>query len=222
MRLHGAVALAVGLLAHQAHSTPLNSLMEQCAPNVHPITMTALIRTESGGQAFAISDDGVAGQPWSARKNQIRSYTPNNAAAAAKLATSLIERGHLVGLGLTQVNSKNLRRFGLTVRQALDPCINLRTGAAILAEFYVDALATYRSPAPALFAALSAYNTGSFVNGIKNGYVARIIRASSIHVPALPVLNQPQSRHIQADFRVRHPPMLLSRKFTVLTATVAQ
>jgi type IV secretion system protein VirB1 len=62
------------------------------------------------------------------------------ATEAADIAKDLIEKGYIVAIGLAQLSSRNLKRLGLTVEQALDPCINLRSGGQILTEFYERAL----------------------------------------------------------------------------------
>src|SRR5262249_7163983 len=59
------------------------------------------------------------------------------------------------------------------VEQALDPCTNIRAGATILTADYVEASQRFTPGQPALQAALSAYNTGTFWRGFENGYVAR-------------------------------------------------
>ncbi|MGY8527596.1 lytic transglycosylase domain-containing protein [Paracidovorax citrulli] len=159
--------------------------MAECAPNVHPSTLSAIVRTESNGRMFVLSDDGPRGLPFSERKTMLRSIHPSSPGEAAAIAKDLIARGHLVGLGLTQVSSQNLRALGLTVEQALDPCTNLRAGAQILSSFYKTASSKFEDRQTALMAAISAYNTGSFQRGFSNGYVGKVVANAGISVSAL-------------------------------------
>lgn len=225
-RIQNLLALfAISLVSCALQAQSLDSLMTRCAPNVHPVTLAALIRTESGGNAYALSDDGLEGLPWAERKKSLRSYSPATLAEAEAIASALIAQGHLVGIGLTQVSSRNLARFNLTVRDALDPCVNVRTGGQILAEFYRDALPKFRDTNSALLAALSAYNTGNFSNGFTNGYVSRVVEASMLTVPALRTNSLSTIRARVATVLAPSSPRaaperLLSQKFAVLRASI--
>lgn len=205
-----------------AYAQSLDTIMATCAPNVHPTTMAALIRTESKGNPYALSDSGLEGQPWSVRQRTIRSFAPSSAAEAEQIATNLIASGHIVDIGLTQVSSRNLARYNLSVRDALDPCMNVRTGGQILSAFYRDALPKYQDSNAALLAALSAFNTGNFRSGLSNGYVDRILRAGGMDVPALLARTPTTSGRpaYAADRPTRYVP--LASKFAVLAATVSQ
>jgi type IV secretion system protein VirB1 len=160
------------------------SLLAECAPNVHWSTMSAIVKVESSGNAFALADAGPLNVPYAQRKNMVRSYFPASLGEAAQLARDLIADGHTVSLGLAQVNDRNLDRYGLTIEQALDPCTNLATGAKILSSFYRKASKQYGEGQQALQAAISAYNSGSFERGVSNGYVGQVYAAAGI-VPAL-------------------------------------
>lgn len=144
-----------------------------CAPNIAPVTLEAVIRVESGGNPLAINVNGLPVQP----------APVATAAAAARTAESYIQLGYSVDLGLMQVNSRNLVALGTTVERVLDPCTNVRDGTAILTADYAEAASSRGDGQPALRAALSAYNTGSFYRGFANGYVARFYGPAG--VPAL-------------------------------------
>jgi type IV secretion system protein VirB1 len=144
-----------------------------CATNVAPITLEAVIRVESGGDPLAVNVNHLAGpQPH-----------PGTLAEAVATAQSYVVRGYSVDLGLMQVNSRHLVALGLSIEQVLDPCTNVKAGAAILTADYADAVRSRGEGQGALQAALSAYNTGSFSRGFANGYVARYYGPSG--VPAL-------------------------------------
>ena len=134
-----------------------------CALNVAPVTLEAVIRVESGGDPLSLNVNRLAGpQP-----------RPATIAEAVTLAQGYIAQGYSVDLGLMQVNSRNLDALGYTIEQVLDPCTNIRGGAAILTVDYAEAARSKGEGQGALQAALSAYNTGSFYRGFANGYVAK-------------------------------------------------
>jgi len=143
----------------------LSSMLSQCAPEVAPSTMAAIVSVESRGNPYAI---GVN------RGRQVRQ--PTSAAEAVAVAKRLLADGANIDLGLGQINSSNLKWLGLSVEAAFDPCSNLAAAARVLTGNYRRAEALgIQSP---LGAALSAYNTGSMQRGYRNGYVAKVYRAS--------------------------------------------
>lgn len=153
----------------------LLTLAGQCAPAVHPETITAIVRTESGGNPLLLHVNGGA-QP---------SPAPQTKEEVLSLAGRLISEGKSVDLGLMQINSNNLEWLGLSIEDTLDPCKNLAAGARILQENYQRAMKKFDREQPALHAALSAYNTGSQTAGLKNGYVQKVMDNSNYQVPAL-------------------------------------
>jgi type IV secretion system protein VirB1 len=146
----------------------LEQLILTCAPQVAPSTMGAIVRVESGGRPYALNVNGA----------QKLTRQPRDAEEATAWANWLVARGYSVDMGLTQVNSGNLARLGLTPQQLFDPCTNLRAGSSILTENYLGAAKQYGSGQIALKAALSAYNTGNYKAGIANGYVAKVTAAA--------------------------------------------
>lgn len=147
----------------------LDALIAQCAYNTHPDTVKAIIQVESAGNPYAI---GVNFGGSNGRK-------PNNANEAALIARNLIANGKNIDMGLMQINSANMRRLGLSTEAMFDPCTNIRIGTKILSANYAQAVDIYGPGENALRAALSAYNTGSMVKGLRNGYVAKYYRGNS-------------------------------------------
>lgn len=141
------------------------ALSQQCAPGVSHQTMAAIVKTESGFRPLAIGINGGA--------KLIRQ--PDSKAEAVVTANWLISNGYNIDMGLGQVNSANLLRFGLSVDGAFDPCTNLSTAAAILTASYKLARSKGHAEQPAVYAALSAYNTGSLSRGFSNGYVQKVV-----------------------------------------------
>lgn len=170
-----------------------NSLAQQCAPNVHPTTLQAVVRTESGFNPYAI---GVVGG------RLVRQ--PRDREEAVATAKALEAQGINFSMGLGQVNKTNLARYGLTYETAFDPCENLRAGSAILHDCYQRAAAAMGQGTPALRAAISCYYSGNFTRGETadaNGtsYVQRVVAnaqtaaGSTNVVPAIPVVMDSQS-----------------------------
>jgi type IV secretion system protein VirB1 len=150
-----------------AAAVALATLLQQCAPNVGERTMTAIVRVESNASPLAIYDNTSG-----------RSFSPRTVREAMYTASTLVDAGHSVDLGLAQVNSANLSRLGMSIRDAFDPCSNLHGAATILQTAY-DAASSRFSPGPyALRRAIGAYNSGSIFGG--DTYVDRILAAAGL------------------------------------------
>lgn len=146
----------------------LEQLIIQCAPQVAPATMMALVKVESGGNPLAIN---VNGKRRLARQ-------PKSRDEAMAWSEWLIAHGYSVDMGLTQVNSANLSKLRSNLAAMFDPCANLAAGATILSHEYAGAARRYGTGQHALKAALSAYNTGNHRAGLANGYVAKVSAAA--------------------------------------------
>lgn len=145
----------------------LAALMTHCAPNVAPATMTAIVKVESGGDPLAIGDNTAR-----------RSYYPRDRATAERLARRLLNAGHLLDLGIAQIDSMNFAGFGVTVHSIFDPCTNLSVGARILSGDYTFAAQRYGDGQVALRHAIGMYNTGRLNAGAR--YIARVLAAARI------------------------------------------
>lgn len=143
----------------------IDALIEQCASGVAPSTMAAIIKVES------------AGNPWAIGDNTTHSHvSPKSAREAVAIASKLIASGHNLDLGLAQINSANLKTYGVGVASVFDPCTNVNIGSRILSNFYLKSTTKYGEGNVSLYHALSAYNTGSFYNG--PSYVLKILSAA--------------------------------------------
>lgn len=154
-----------------AESIELSNEIERCAPSVDPETMNALVSTESRKHQYALADAGPLNLPWTKRKHLVKSYYFETEDEAVAKAQSLIEAGHTVSLGLTQINDRNLPALGLSIREVFDVCTNLSSGARILTHYYGQAVGKFGAGQRALRAALSKYNSGDWIRGEKDGYV---------------------------------------------------
>ncbi|WP_224014137.1 lytic transglycosylase domain-containing protein [Paraburkholderia tropica] len=149
----------------------MSALMQQCAPDVGPVTMAAIIRTESGGVPWRIGDNTNGS-----------SYTLPTKELAIARATELVNAGHNLDLGLGQINVRNLRSLGLTIDQVFEPCANITAAARVLTWGYQRAVKAYGPGQKALLAAISTYNTGSLTAGFDNGYVQHVTANSGLRV----------------------------------------
>ncbi len=151
----------------------LLNLVMACAPFVAPTTMMSIVQVESSGNPWAI---GV--------NSGHRFRAASNYDEAVSEAKRLIVAGANIDMGLTQVNSKTMRNLGLSVEQVFDPCTNVYAGATVLTRNYVNASKNIGNDQAALQAALSAYNTGNYHKGFKNGYVNKVVTSALTPYPA--------------------------------------
>ena len=151
------------------------TLAHQCAPAVHVTTLAAVVRHESGFDPLAI---GI-------NSNPPRTLRPKNRQDAAVQARQLIARGVDFDAGYGQINVRNWKRLGLTAETIFDPCANLNAAQRLLVDCYQHATKVHPPGQPALYAMFSCYNTGNLSKGFKNGYVARVLAAGGVRIPAL-------------------------------------
>ncbi len=160
-------------------------LIIQIAPQVAPQTMAAVIQAESGGNPLAIHDN-VSGE----------SFAPATKRDAVALARRLMAAHRSFDAGLTQINSANFEKLGVTVESVFDPASAIKAAETLMVADYRICLKVV--PAAALRCMASRYNTGDSEKGIGNGYVARLWKAAAQIVPAIggalpPPANQPES-----------------------------
>lgn len=142
------------------------SLVRRCAPGVAPNTMLAIMHTESSFNPMALHVNG----------NTLLQHAPRSLTEAIQWSTWLVQHGNSVDMGLMQINSRNLARLKMSVADAFDPCRNVHAAGIILSEQYQLAAHFRDSSAQALLAAISAYNTGNFRDGLRNGYVSKVLQ----------------------------------------------
>lgn len=146
-------------------------VVQRCAVDVAPSTMTAIVRAESGLWPWSIDDDTTG-----------KSFHLPTENAAIAMAKSLRAMGHNFDLGLAQVNISNIPA-GWTFRQAFSPCANVRVGSHILWSDYQSAAASWGPGLTALKHSLEAYNSGQNYGDLK--YVAAVEHAAGYAVPAI-------------------------------------
>jgi type IV secretion system protein VirB1 len=152
------------------------ALAQQCAPQVSPVTMAAIVRTESGFNPYAI---GVV------NGRLVRQPASLNEALAT--AHALSAAGWNFSVGLAQVNRENWYTYGLNEQSAFDPCRNLAAGASILQGCFELARYAQTGTRPdsqsALRASLSCYASGNFSTGYRTGYVQRVVNNARTDAP---------------------------------------
>jgi len=142
-----------------------------CGPWVHPDTIAAVVAVESGGHPWAI---GTAHG----------SYFPRTRGEATRVLARALRSESNVDIGLMQINSQWIARLHVAPERLLDPCFNVRIGAAILAANFVDAARPGRTLLETLAAALSRFNSGTETGAIS--YAAKVfsVRVRSDQSPA--------------------------------------
>ena len=127
----------------------LTDLAQQCAPQVAPTTLAAIVQVESGGNPWVLWDNTAH-----------HGYHPKTRKVAERILRVLMAEGHQVDVGIAQVDTENFAPYGLNPGNAFDACTNLRVGADILTTDYRKAAATYGPGQTALYHAFEAYNSG--------------------------------------------------------------
>ncbi len=140
-------------------------LLATCSPLVDPVTMSAVVQHESGGNPLAIHDNSDG-----------KSYSLKTLNDAVAMAKRLIAGGHSVDLGLPQINSKNLQWVGMTVEQSFDACSNLQASQQVL----VDA---HKRSGGDLPKTLQIYNSGKATG---NQYASSVYSKAGVVVPTIP------------------------------------
>ena len=168
----------------------LLALAVSCGYLTDPAMTLRVIEVESEGQVTAIHDN-------TAHSTQV----PHSLLEAVRVASDLIQRGHRIDVGLMQINVDVWLKPGeFPIKEAFDPCTNIRIGSSILQGNYARALETYKTPKLALWHALSAYNSGSDWRGL--GYAERVLmgRQVSNDSGAQKVVTRTRAQHSSVTF----------------------
>ena len=153
------------------------ALLDECAPQVSPVLMQALVRTESAWQPYAIGMD----------RSQGAVRQPTSLPEAVATAKELMATGRKFSVGLAQIHAGNVVLYGMTWEQAFDACQNLALGQKILWNFYHRASASGYSGVAAIWAALRGYNSGGVDRAISDDYANRIFAYMSSAPPQVQI-----------------------------------
>ena len=139
--------------------------IEQCKnPTVPTAIVRMIVQEESSKNPYAVNvnKDGKS----------FISFIPKTKDEAITIAQSCINAGFSVDVGYMQLNSDNFKQLNTTLENALEPCKNIYLSSTIFYNFYKDT-SKKDSSITRVQKSLSAYNTGSYELGFKNGYVAK-------------------------------------------------
>lgn len=184
-----------------------NDLAAQCTNAVHPNTLQAVARVESGFNPYAI---GVV-------KGRLQRQ-PRTLTEAVATAKSLHAQGKNFSMGLMQVNRYNLAHYGLNYETVFEPCKNINAGAKILKSCFDRAGGKGQA---ALQKAFSCYYSGNFKFGFKSDfkgqppYVTKIIMSAlnnSLH----------QTIRFSGSLKVNHTTTDLSKNQAVVSVPPIQ
>lgn len=137
--------------------------IEQCKnPTVPTSIVKMIVQEESSKNPYAVNvnKDGKS----------FISFIPKTKDEAITIAQSYINAGFSVDVGYMQLNSDNFKQLNTTLENALEPCKNIYLSSTIFYNFYKDT-SKKDSSITRVQKSLSAYNTGSYELGFKNGYV---------------------------------------------------
>jgi type IV secretion system protein VirB1 len=158
------------------------ALALQCAPSIHPATLTPIVKTESSFNPWAI---GVV--------DRALPRQPQSLAEAVKAVKALVEQGADFSIGLGQINRQHFD-VGKPER-VFDPCTNLRMTAVVLQACYSKASKSEPDQQAALQQAISCYYSGNLKRGFAperqfggTSHVQRVLANAdgpTITVPAL-------------------------------------
>src|SRR5260370_11140802 len=155
------------------------TLAQSCAANVPVSTLEAIARTETSLYPYALSINRphqlARRQGWN-RATITLERQPASLEEAVACTKWLLAQGITVSIGLLQVNSEHAAHLHLTAEQLLDPCTNLRSGAALLSATYTTTARMQGEGFAALDSVLSYYNTGSPTARMTNAYVQQVKR----------------------------------------------
>lgn len=139
--------------------------IEQCKiPTVPTSIVRMIVQEESSKNPYAVNvnKDGKS----------FVFFNPKTKNEAIEIAQSYLNAGFSVDVGYMQLNSDNFKHLNTTLENALDPCKNIYLSSTIFYNFYKDT-SKKDSLITRIQKSLSAYNTGSYELGFKNGYVAK-------------------------------------------------
>ncbi len=162
------------------------SLAGRCAAGAPADTLLAIARTESALNVNAISinrPNAAARRAGYSDGQLVLTKQPKDRREATYWLHWFLLRRYTVSIGLMQVNSEMAPQFHVKPDQLLEPCTNLRIGAAILISVYTHLAREIGEGFSALDVALSFYNTGNPTAGFRNGYVAKVYAAAPIRSP---------------------------------------
>ncbi|EMJ2323781.1 lytic transglycosylase domain-containing protein [Salmonella enterica] len=162
----------------------LSGLFLQCAPDIAPETLNAIVSVESARKPYVVANvtDGT-------------SHYFNDKEKAVTFLNKLEHDKKNYSAGIMQVNSANFKSLHLNNDTVFDPCSNIRAGAVILKDCWERAISANPDEQKALRDTMSCYYSGNFTRGYKKestdgkSYIQRIEEKTKVNsrytVPAI-------------------------------------
>lgn len=146
----------------------LTALFLQCAPDVSPVTLNALVGVESDGNPYVVANvtDGT-------------SHRFDSKQLAIDFLNKLSSEGKTYSAGLMQIYSGNFKGYSINNESVFDNCKNIKTGSLILKDCFLRAVSESNDVQEAIRKAFSCYYSNNFTRGFKKekdgkSYVQRI------------------------------------------------
>lgn len=105
-------------------SVAFSELLDRCAPSAPGRELTAIVRQASSFEPLVIGTGG--------RKPV--SIQPTSKSEAITLATELMVGGQRIRIGLAQIDSADLKRLGVSLSDAFEPCENLKAATQLIRD----------------------------------------------------------------------------------------
>lgn len=147
----------------------LSGLFLQCAPDVAPETLNAIVSVESARKPYVV-----------ANVTDNTSHYFDEKEKAVAFLNNLERNNKKYSAGIMQIYSDNFRRLNLNNHSVFDPCTNIRAGAVILKQCWDKAISDNPDEQKALRDMASCYYSGNFTRGYKKektdgkSYIQRI------------------------------------------------
>ena len=204
-RIKRAFTVIALLLSFEAIAdADFESLAHKCAPQVAIDTLRAVVKTESSFNSLAI---GIVPKPELKEVNdELIHRRHDTLESTLALAKDLQAHGYTFAVGLAQINTANLPALGLSLKQAFDPCANLKAAASILTSCYQRALKVSQDKPRALKDSFSCYYSGGFTVGYRHGYVNKVLRNAGIsEQPSVPSIQATLNPEVGSGSRADKP-----------------
>lgn len=147
----------------------LAALFLQCAPQVAPETLNAIVSVESARKPYVVANVTDKTSHYFDEKDK-----------AVSFLNYLDQNNKKYSAGIMQIYSANFKALNLNNYNVFDPCTNIRAGAVILKQCWDKAKSDNSDEQKALRDMASCYYSGNFTRGYKKekidgkSYIQRI------------------------------------------------
>lgn len=163
------LCLTTSLSAQSLSTRELLTLTKACLPAADPLTVLAIVQTESSRNTLALSlnyPQTLARQLGLPPGRVYLKHQPRSRGEAIRWAYDLQRQGKTVSVGLMQVS---LEHLPVPAETAIQPCDNLKLGWSIFVDKYNLGVRRLGPGQAALRWAISAYN------GFGSDYLSQVL-----------------------------------------------